>query len=82
MTTVGDHVVVFSGTRHEYEDRNLRDTWVLLADTWRKLRLDPRPAGRHWSSFAWDSVRGEAVLYGGTTWYGEPALQDTWVLTP
>ncbi|MCC7399103.1 MAG: hypothetical protein IT455_18715 [Planctomycetes bacterium] len=50
------------------------DTWRWDGVSWMRV-VGPSPAIRHDTAVAYDSVRGEAVLFGGFT---QSALSDTW----
>jgi hypothetical protein len=63
MATFGRHVVLFSGAKDG--PRNAFGTWILKADTWRRLILDPKPPPRSAAAMEWDPGRHEAVMFGG-----------------
>ena len=58
----------------------LRDTWVWNGQDWRHRTPVTSPPARAYTGLAYDSIRQEAVLYGG--WNGNasfpPNLSDTW----
>jgi hypothetical protein len=61
------------------------DTFLWTGSAWRPLP-HPGPPARTFPAFAWDSIRSEAVLFGGRKvlfgrdGQGDSCLSDTWVL--
>ncbi len=58
----------------------LNDTWEWdgATQTWTELAPETRPATRSNHAMAYDSARGEVVLFGG---FGAVRYADTWVFT-
>jgi|GEM_PF-2714741 len=72
--SVNDRMILFSGyTGSDAPD----DTWAydLTTDTWTNKNPAVEPSGRDFTSMAFDSDRGEAVLFGG---FDGTYLDDTW----
>lgn len=82
LVTWGEHVVMFGGRGDVHSDRDYGDTWVLESGAWRRLGLSPAPSRRNLLNLGWDSVRGEAVLYGAYRSERPYKVFDTWTLTP
>lgn len=79
MATFGKHVVLFGGQADFF--RMTAGTWVLKSGSWKRLHPDVSPAGRQGAELEWDSVRDEAVLFGGQGRASScPAV--TWTLDP
>jgi hypothetical protein len=57
----------------------LSDTWTFANDNWTNVTASAgtAPAKRYFAAFGWDSVDGEAVLFGGRNYL--TVLDDTWV---
>jgi hypothetical protein len=57
-------------------------TWVYTGSSWALINTSPRPPGRRGVGFAFDTVRGVAVLFGGespnpsVTWEYDSLLQS------
>jgi hypothetical protein len=54
------------------------DTWLWNGSNWTTLKTAHSPSPRSFHTMAYDSVRGEVVLFGGADPTGNP-LNDTWV---
>jgi len=56
------------------------DTWLFSNGQWSELVLDPRPSGRRAAAVAFDTSRGELLLFGGR---GSDRRQvgDLWLLS-
>ena len=50
------------------------DTWTWDGTTWTKLNPQTSPPALSFASMAYDSARGQAVIFGGST----PSSSDTW----
>ncbi len=69
-------VVLFGGSSGTFDDPRFHgDTWIWEGASWRRADVSGPPA--HSSvSMAYDSARGELVLFGG--WSAEGPLGQTW----
>src|ERR1035438_5569144 len=54
------------------------DTWTWDGSNWTQKSPQTSPPGRTYAAMAYDSARGQAVLFGGNG-SGNPYLGDTWV---
>lgn len=86
LATLGQQVVMYGGEVHRNPrltgTRLTRETWLLTDDRWVKVPVPPVPSRRRGFVFGWDSVRQEAVLYGGYRHYNGKIKRDTWALAP
>lgn len=73
-------MVVFGGSGAS--DTVLDDTWLydLSTNTWERLYTDEKPPERESSALAYDSVHEKFILFGGLVEFGEPPIDDFWVL--
>jgi hypothetical protein len=73
-------MVVFGGSGER--DAVLDDTWLydLSTNTWERLNTDERPPERENSALVYDPVHGKFILFGGLKEFGEPPLNDLWLL--
>jgi hypothetical protein len=59
------------------------DTWAWNGKAWTALNPSVAPPPRRGEAFAYDPVRRQMVLFGGSAWDGSPGtwkgLSDTWV---
>ena len=62
----------------------LGDTWLYDGATWQQVGSTDAWSGRFWTSAAYETTRGDVVLFGGSTTPFAPGGQifgDTWNLT-
>jgi len=52
-------------------------TYSLDQDTWTEIQTASKPSGRYWHMMAYDSSRGESLIYGGYAGSGDP-MSDAW----
>lgn len=72
-------IVLFGGyTWPPAPNALLNDTWVWDGTTWTQQFPTNSPSARFYHAMAYDSIRGEAVLFGGSTGGPSPA-NDTWL---
>ena len=73
-------MVVFGGSGER--DAVLDDTWLydLSTNTWERLYTDEKPPERENSALVYDTVHEKFILFGGLVEFGEPPLNDLWVL--
>ncbi|MEI8191920.1 MAG: kelch repeat-containing protein, partial [candidate division NC10 bacterium] len=83
-----NRILLFGGRDPEREDPCFNDLWSFdpAGGEWTELHPSGAlPATRSAAGLAWDSLRKQAVLFGGVHWidqYGYSALADTWVYDP
>lgn len=82
MTWDGTNIVLFGGT--EDGGAILGDTWTWNGSSWTPIDTgNNAPCPRHSHRMAWDSVRNEVVLFGGTgsgnCLPGGGPRNDTWI---
>jgi hypothetical protein len=83
-----DKVILFGGTTALFRSGRLNDTWAYdpVTMTWTALHPEgPVPAPRAFAAVAYDSTRGQMVIFGGSsnTAGGEPFnLNDIWAYDP
>ncbi|HBP18927.1 MAG TPA: hypothetical protein DEA08_14215, partial [Planctomycetes bacterium] len=73
-----DQVLLFGGQRADSEGI-VPETWVWDGKEWGIPNPKTLPSARAWHAMAYDSVRGEVVLFGGATENKGERLDDTWV---
>ncbi|UCD45275.1 MAG: hypothetical protein JSV27_01890 [Candidatus Bathyarchaeota archaeon] len=73
-------MVVFGGSAGGDLIRD--DTWLfdVFAGTWERLPIDEGPSARCNSAMAYDPVHKTIILFGGLEEFGEPPLDDLWVM--
>jgi len=54
-------------------------TYNVSSNVWADMNLNPMPFSRQSYSIAYDSERGEVLLFGGGTTSNPPYLNDTWI---
>lgn len=56
----------------------ISSVWVydLDEDTWTEVQATSEPSGRYWHMMAYDSSRGEFLIYGG--YAGSDSMSDAW----
>ncbi|MCR9243479.1 MAG: hypothetical protein NXI31_00500 [bacterium] len=60
-------------------DRGGFEEWRFAGGNWRRSNLPERPQGRIAAAMAFDSVRGQAVMFGGLRdVFGATTFADTW----
>src|SRR4029077_7272688 len=69
------HVVLMGG--EDASSNGLSDTWTWDGSTWTQV-TSPSPPARRGAAMAFDSVRGEDVLFGGYYPACSCARGDTW----
>jgi hypothetical protein len=82
MSWDGTHIVLFGGTENGGDIKG--DTWIWNGSTWTQVFPANPPCPRHSHRMAYDSVRGEVVLFGGTgdataCTEGGGVRNDTWI---
>jgi len=83
-----NRILLFGGRDPQREDPCLNDLWSFDPASREWTELHPSgalPATRSAAGMAWDSLRKQAVLFGGVHWIdqnGYSALSDTWVYDP
>jgi uncharacterized protein (TIGR03437 family) len=70
-------VVLFSGAAGAITQLEPNDTWTWDGTNWTLNHPAQSPEARSNSAMAFDSVHGQAVLFGGT--YGSNVLGDMWL---
>ena len=70
-------VVLFGGSKVG-AGGDWADTWAWNGTTWRLLTTSHAPPARTAAVFAWDPVRREAILFGGSASATATTLSDTW----
>ena len=71
------NVVLFGGNNPPAES-DYDDTWTWNGTNWTQANPANSPAGRNSFIMAFDSVRGETVLFGGFSQFAESDMSDTW----
>jgi N-acetylneuraminic acid mutarotase len=74
------NMVVFGGELAG--DISGSDTWLFDASTnsWEAIISDETPLRRANSAMAYDPVHGKIIMFGGLAEWGEPSLDDLWIL--
>jgi len=60
---LGSRMLLFGGT--DFCTTALNDTWQYIAGTWTQISTPTAPQGRHGHDMVYDTMRQEAVLFGG-----------------
>ena len=60
------------------------DTWLFDASTtsWESIETGEAPPGRVNSAMAYHQAEGKIIMFGGLEEWGEPPLDDLWILDP
>ena len=60
------------------------DTWLFDASTtsWESIETGEAPPGRVNSAMAYHQAEGKIIMFGGLNEWGEPPLNDLWILDP
>jgi N-acetylneuraminic acid mutarotase len=60
------------------------DTWLFDASTtsWESIETGEAPPGRVNSAMAYHQAEGKIIMFGGLEEWGEPPLNDLWILDP
>jgi len=80
IAAYGGRVVLFGGSTDT--DLYVDEGWILRTKKWHQVTAEPTPAERAAAGLAYDTVRKQAVLFGGVAPVdeGSPFLADTWLL--
>ncbi len=73
-------MVVFGGSAGG--DLLRDDTWLydVSTGTWERLTTDENPSMRCNSAMVYDAIHKKIIMFGGLVEFGEPPLNDLWVL--
>jgi cysteine-rich repeat protein len=70
-------IVMFGGTSDSTNQTFLDETWLWDGTTWTQAQPAHRPPARNSGAIAYDPIRRQVVLFGGTI--GTTFLADTWI---
>jgi hypothetical protein len=76
MAWDGHQIVLFGGSAG---GSDLGDTWTWNGTAWTQQTAASVPAAREYSAMAYDAVRGNVVLFGGTNAFSSTEYSDTWI---